>query len=1050
MPYRAPVTSLHAAMTGLALSWAVSAASAQAAEPARSVAQRAEWEEPGIVEVNREPMRATFFNYETRALALQGRMSASKYFRSLDGAWDFKFSKGVTARPADFYREDFDTSAWAKIQVPGVIQAQGDGAFGKPEFWNAKYPFPANEPFIPHELIEIGSYKRLFEIPADWAGRDVFLHIGAAGAAYYIWVNGQKVGYSEDSKLPSEFNLTRFLRPGANSIALEVYRYADGSYLEDQDFWRVSGIERSVYLFAEPKTRLVDYKVTAGLDAAYRDGVFQLDATLAGGSGAVVASLYDGDTLVLRRSGRIKAGQPTTLAGVIRNVRAWSAETPHLYRLVIEVNDPKGRLVSATSRRIGFRTVELRNGQVEVNGRRIMIKGVNRHEHDPKTFRVMTEALMRRDIELMKQANVNALRTSHYPNAPELYDLADEYGLYVMDEANIESHEYMSKGNRAPPAERESIYLGGRPNWEFAHLDRVSRMVARDKNHPSIIFWSLGNETGTGKAFEKAAGWVRQNDPTRLISFLGHGTQAEEHQPNLYVDIYAPMYDDIERMVDYAEDPQFTQPLIQSEYAHAMGNSLGNLEDYWVAMRAHKKLQGGFIWDWVDQFVAATDAQGRPYWASGFDLNPKRGDNSVVGDGVVGADRKPDPEYYELRKVYSPVAFEGDPAAGYVTVVNRHDFVDLSGFDFSWSVTDDGQQVASGALDKVDAPAGTSRRIPLVLAGPPPAAGVERLVTIRAKARRDAIKGVPEGTVLGFSQFVLQKPSALVSPPSGGVQITRGADAVKLRAAGKTLTLDAKTGLMTLESGGRVRLTGGSPNFWRGLVDNDLGAGVDKSHALWKTFTEQRQVRALETTADSVSVLFAMGQGSVKFRVTYRMGADGAIEVTGAFDPIKDILPDPLRVGLRFDTDPALERIEWYGRGPQETYSDRLTGAEIGIHGGRVSDQHHDYGRPQETGNKTGVRWLQLSDEQGAALKISGAQPLSVNALAFPYEDLYARPKGAWKSSEIHAHGRGSLLIDAAQTGVGGDTGWNADARAHVKYRIPLEPLTYRFVINAR
>jgi beta-galactosidase len=1037
-------------MTGLALVWLASAAAAQTTEPAKPEAARAEWEDPQVVEVNREPMRATFFNYETRDLALNGKMAASNYYRSLDGEWAFKFSKGVAARPADFYRDDFDTFGWAKIQVPGIIQAQGGGAFGKPEFWNAKYPFPANEPLIPHELIEIGSYKRAFEVPSDWDGRDVFLHVGAAGAAYYIWVNGRKVGYSEDSKLPSEFNLTKHLRSGANSIAIELYRYADGSYLEDQDFWRVSGIERSVYLFAEPKTRLADYAVKAGLDGAYRDGVFELDAKLAGAAGGatIVASIYDGETLVLRRSAQGRVGRPAKVSGVIKNVRPWSAEAPNLYRLVIEVNDAKGRLVSATSRRVGFRTVELRNAQVEVNGRRVMIKGVNRHEHDPKTFRVMTEALMRQDIELMKQANVNALRTSHYPNAPELYDLADEYGLYVMDEANIESHEYLGKGNRLPLAERETVYLGGKPHWDLAHLDRVSRMVARDKNHPSIIFWSLGNETGTGKAFEKAAGWIRQNDPTRLISFLGHGTLAEEHRPNPYVDIYAPMYDDIERMVDYAEDPQFTQPLIQCEYAHAMGNSLGNLEDYWVAMRAHKKLQGGFIWDWVDQFVDATDAQGRHYWASGFDVNPERGDNSVVGDGVVGADRKPDPEYYELRKVYSPVAFEGDPTTGQVTVINRYDFADLSGFDFNWTVTDNGRQIASGALGKVDAPAGTSRKVAITFPGLPSADGAERLVTIQAKARRDAIKGVPEGTVLGFSQFLLQKSDPVAPPPKGPVQVARNADAVKLAAAGRTLTINLKTGLVTLEAGGKTRLTGGSPNFWRGLVDNDLGAGVDKSHALWKTYTEQRQVRSLETTADSASVLFAMGQGSVKFRVTYRMGTDGSIEVTSAFDPTKDILPDPLRVGLRFDTDPGLGRIEWYGRGPQETYSDRLTGAEVGLYAGRIADQHHDYGRPQETGNKTGVRWLSLSDEHGGAVRIIAPQPLSMNALAFPYEDLYARPKGAWKSSEIHPHGAGSLLIDAAQTGVGGDTGWNNDARAHVKYRVPLAPLTYSFVIK--
>ncbi|OYW80036.1 MAG: beta-galactosidase, partial [Asticcacaulis sp. 32-58-5] len=408
--------------------------------PVSAIAQAApsEWEQPEVVAVNREPMKATFFNYESRDLAVAGDMSASRYYQSLDGTWDFRFSKGVEARPKDL--PTADTSGWDKIQVPGMIQAQGGGKFGLPEFYNIKYPFPMNEPYIPHDLIEVGLYKRSFDVSADWSGRDVFLHIGAAGAAYYIWVNGEKVGYSEDSKLPSEFNVTKFLKPGTNSIAIEVYRYADGSYLEDQDFWRLSGIERSVYLYAEPKARLRDYTVTAGLDKTYTDGTFALEAEFAGqaAKGEVTATLYDGDTAVLTTKSAIKGGKAATLKGTIKNVRTWSAETPNLYRLVIEYKDAKGKLISATSRKIGFRTVEIRNGEVQVNGKRIMIKGVNRHEHDPETYRVISEASMRKDIELMKSANVNALRTSHYPNDPRLYDLTDEYGLYIMDEANIE------------------------------------------------------------------------------------------------------------------------------------------------------------------------------------------------------------------------------------------------------------------------------------------------------------------------------------------------------------------------------------------------------------------------------------------------------------------------------------------------------------------------------------------------------------------------------------------------------------------------------------
>ncbi|WP_395406603.1 glycoside hydrolase family 2 TIM barrel-domain containing protein [Pseudoduganella sp. UC29_106] len=1012
---------------------------------AHSAAQTPEWEQPEVVAVNRLPMKATFFNFESVDKAVAGELSASQYYRSLDGAWSFAYSPGVDARPIDFYKPGFDVSAWKTIQVPGMIQAQG---FGKPIFTNIKYPFPANEPFIPHETNEVGSYRRDFEVPAGWDGRDVFLHIGAAGAAYYVWVNGEKVGYSEDSKLPSEFDLTRFVRPGRNTIAIEVYRWADGSYLEDQDFWRLSGIERSVYVYAEPKARLRDFSVNALLDkATYRDGQFSLRADFAGqpAAGEVVATLYDGDRSVLSTRAPI-AGAGAALQGVIRNVKPWSAETPNLYRLVLEYRGADGKLISATSKRIGFRTVEIADGEVRVNGKRVMIKGMNRHEHDPVTFRTLSMESMRKDIELMKQANINAVRTSHYPNDPRWYDLADEYGLYIMDEANIESHEYMQKGD-AEPAKREQIQLGYKAHWRAAHLDRVSRMVQRDRNHPSIIFWSLGNEAGTGPNFENAANWIRENDPTRLVSYLGHGTIGEEHLPNSYVDIYAPMYDDIEKMADYAQDPRYRQPMIQCEYAHAMGNSLGNFEDYWQTIRAHRKLQGGFVWDWVDQGVSAVDAQGRKYWASGFDLNPDHGDNSVVGDGVVQADRTPDPEYYELQKVYSPVVFEGDPARGSLRVVNRYDFRDLSGLEFDWSVTRDGVAVANGTLAGVQAAAGKSAPVAFKL--PAVAAqGGELVLTLRAKAKEGATKGVPAGTVLGWTQFVLASPAtAPARPQTAGVRPVRDGGEVRLAAAGAVLAIDASTGLVRYTAKGKTLLKGGTPNFWRGLTDNDEGTGVDKSHKVWQQFTANRNLRALDVGSDSVRVLYSFGAGAAHWETIYRMAKDGTVHVNAIFTPLRDDLPDPLRLGLRFDSEPSLDKLTWYGRGPQESYADRLTGAALGLYSGGLKDQYHGYMRPQESGNKTDVRWVSLSGA-GVGVKVVGAKPLAVNALAFPYEDLYMRPRGAWKGSEIAQHGDGTLLVDLAQTGVGGDTGWSLDGRPLAKYRIKLQPASYSFTIK--
>lgn len=1008
----------------------------------------AEWEQPEVLAVNRLPMKATFFNYESSEKAVRGDMSASRNYLPLDGTWKFALSKSPETRPVDFYKPGYDVSGWGTVQVPGILQAQG---YGEPVFSQAGYPFGANEPFVRHDLNEVGSFRREFDLPSGWSAKDVTLHIGAAGAAYYIFVNGEKVGYSEDSKLPSEFDLTPYVKTGRNTIAIELYRYADGSYLEDQDFWRVSGIERSVYLYAEPKTRLRDYTVTASLDAAYTDGVFGLEAELSGvqGRGTITATVFDGDKPVLKTSGQATTEAPAVLSGTIANVKQWSAETPNLYRLLIEYRDDKGRLMSATARRIGFRTVEIRNGEVQVNGKRIMIKGVNRHEHDPHTFRIVSEATMRRDMELMKQAHVNALRLSHYPNDPKVYDLADEYGLYVMDEANIESHTYMAMIRDID--QRYKTQLGYKPHWEKAHLDRVSRMVERDKNSPSIIFWSLGNEAGLGPAFEKSAQWIREHDKSRLINFLGYGTIGEEHRPNAYVDIYAPMYDDIEKMADYAEDNRYSQPMIQCEYAHAMGNSLGNLEDYWVTIRAHKKLQGGFIWDWVDQSMLKTDDKGRTFWAQGFDykgVSVDR-DESTIGDGVIQSDRTPDPEYYELQKVYAPVVFEGDPKAGRVSVLNRNDFIDLSGYDFGWKLEKDGVTVKTGAFKGVNAPAGGRSEIAFDLGAVVYDPASEYVLTLSATAKDARAKGVNKGTTMGWSQFIVQTAQRPALSAAGPVRVTQDAVHAELSAGTVQLTLDKTTGeVVSYKVGGQTLLSGGTPYFWRGLTDNDVGAGVASSHAVWKQLSEKRTVTAFSADEDGTAhVEWKVGAGSVRFGVTYRLLGDGTLDVQADYRPVRDDLPDPLRVGLKFAAKPVLTDVKWYGRGPQESYWDRKTGAAIGLYGGKIADQYHDYIRPQESGNKTDVRWVALSGG-GTGLKVTGHQPLSANVLAFPVEDLYAQPVGQRHSSDIMAHGDGTLMIDALQSGLGGDTGWNATGRPHMQYRIPFAPIRYGFTIT--
>ncbi|UAL10126.1 glycoside hydrolase family 2 TIM barrel-domain containing protein [Caulobacter segnis] len=1035
------------AMNGLGIGFAVQAEEIQV-QPVQVDASRPDWENPAVYARGKLAASATHFAFESRAAALAGDATQSARYQTLDGQWSFSFSPSSDAVPDGFEKPDYDVSGWKTIKVPAMWQTEG---YDQPRYNNITYPFPANRPLIPHATNPVGNYRRTFEIPAGWSGQDVILHIGAAGSAYRVWVNGQEAGYSEDSKLPSEFDVTPLLTPGkANTVAIQIHRWSDGSYLEDQDFWRVSGIERSVYLKAVPKTRLTDLFVHAGLDKAYKDGVLATDVQLTKRDQPVTVrmTLLDGDKTVLTKESKVAAGaaRTETLSASVPGVRQWTAETPNLYTLLVEVLDAKGQVLQATPQRIGFRTVEIKDGRVAVNGKPIVIRGVNRHEHDPETFHVISEASMRRDIELMKRNNINAVRTSHYPNAELWYALADEYGLYVMDEADIESHAYMGYGN-ADPSQRDKRQIGFDPAWEGAHVSRVLNMVERDKNHPSVIFWSLGNEAGIGQNFEKAAAAARKRDPSRLISYLGWGARPWEHVPNTYVDIYAPMYDDVTKMVDWATDPTRTQPMIQCEYAHMQGNSGGNLKDYWDTIYRYDKLQGGFIWDWVDQSMYRYAKDGRRYWGDGGEYGPNPGGEIEFGDGLIQSDRTANPQVYEAQKVMSPIQFEGfDEASGRVTVINRHDFRDLSGFSFEWVLEANGVVAASGALPDL----ATQARQRQAIALPLPAArepGAEYFLTLRAKAKAGSVPLTPEGYVVGWEQFALKGSARIEVARSGAAVATDGKDAVTLSAAGAVLKIDRATGLVdSYAKDGVVLARGGQPNFWRAETDNDAGTGLGAMQRPWQVMTQQRQTRAVtvDAKAGRIVVEHALGAGAARFTTTYAMAGDGSVAVTGDLTPLKDDLPPPMRVGLWFTVPEAMKTVEWYGRGPHETYVDRYTSAPIGLWRGAVAAQDHDYIRPQDTGNKIDVRWMELSG-QGRGVRVTGDKPLMMQALAFPYEDLYRRAPGTWKSSDIVPHGDATLLVDAVQWGIGGDTTWNGFGLAHMKYRPKLEPTRVNF-----
>ncbi len=1033
---------------------AVSAQNTPQVQPVQVDPARPDWENPAVFARGKLPARATGFPFETREKALAGDEASSARYVTLDGTWKFALSPDADALPAGFERAGFDVSGWKDIKVPADWQAEG---FDQPRYNNITYPFPANRPLIPHATNPVGSYRRDVTMPASWTGNDVILHIGAAGSAYYVWVNGEKVGYSEDSKLPGEFDVTRWMKPGRNTIAIQIFRWSDGSYLEDQDFWRVSGIERSVYLMAAPSTRIADTFVHAGLDADYRDGMLAVDVAVAGTAAATArVTVMEGTRQVLTasRAVPIQGERRVTLEGRVPAVRAWTAETPALYTLVTELVDARGRVTQSTARQIGFRTVAIRNGLVSVNGKPITIRGVNRHEHDPETFHVISRASMERDIRLMKRNNVNAIRTSHYPNDPYLYDLADRYGLYVMDEANIESHAYMDYANKHP-RERAAYQIGFDPAWKNAHVSRVVNMVERDKNHPSVIFWSLGNEAGIGPNFEAAATAAKARDPDRLISYLGWGTWdgISDHRPNHYADIYAPMYDPAVKMEDYATNWNFAQPMIQCEYAHMMGNSGGNLKEYWDTIYAHPdKLQGGFAWDWVDQSMYRYTNDGRRYWGDGGEYGPNPGGEIEFGDGLLQADRTPNPLLYELRKVYSPIQFDGfDPASGRVTVRNRHDFRDLSGFAFDWVVQEDGVEVASGALATPSVAPHAAALVTLPVAALPRKSGAEYFVTVRVRTRSEAVPLVPAGTLVGFEQFALDRVAERAAPASGTdrgeVRVANGSGVIVMSVQSTTLEIDRTTGLIRRYARDeRALASGGAPHFWRAVTDNDIGIGTDRQLAAWKGMSDTRRVTGVRSrgtgAGGEVTVEFALGDGAATFTTTYTMAGDGSVAVTGFLTPVKTELPPPFRVGLAFALPTDLKTVAWYGRGPHESYTDRKTSAPIGLWRGAIAEQNHDYIRPQETGNKVDVRWMELSGA-GGGLRIAGDRPLMMNALAFPYADLDRHKPGTWKSTDVVPHGQVTLLVDSAQWGVGGDTQWSEFGKPLPHYRTTLTPTRF-------
>ena len=876
---------------------------------------------------------------------------------------------------------------------PSNWELQG---YGVPIYVDAGLPFAENPepPFVDHEDNPVGSYRRSFTVPESWRDGEIYLHFGGVRSAMYVWVNGREVGYSEGSKTPAEFRVTDFVRAGENTLAVEVYRYSDGSYLEDIDYWRVSGIERDVFLFATPRDHLWDFFVHA--DA---DGRLKLEVETRGSPSVSMRLLDKFGSTVLEQD---------NVSSVDARVEApllWTAETPNLYTLILSV---PGQVIAT---KIGFRTVEVRDGLLRVNGVPVTLKGVNRHEHDPDTGRVVTEASMLQDIRLMKEFNVNAVRTSHYPNVARWYELCDEHGLYVVDEANVESNGVSFD---------RSITLANRPEWREAHLDRMRRMVERDKNHPSIIIWSLGNEAGDGSNFEATYAWTKERDPSRPVQY-------EMTDIRAHTDIVAPMYARIHILEAYASEPR-ERPLILCEYAHAMGNSVGNLQDYWDAIYANEQLQGGFIWDWVHQGLRETTANGESYFTYGGDYGPPgtpSADNFCI-NGLVSPDREPHPSLWEVKKVYQPVRFVAqDLSTGRVRIENRHDFVNLAELEFGWVVRADGDIVAKAKGLQVDVGPHASHEVTLELPEIESAPGVEYFLEL---SFRDDVHHE-----VAWEQFDL--PS---SAPKSAVDIRRVSkmtprlteQEIRIEGDRFVITFDRIRGTLVsiTYEGVEVLRSGPEPNFWRAPTDNDYGNEMPARQGIWRTAGPDRIVQDVSYRQNSdrdviVDVVAQIEPGGSRLETSYHVYGSGDIVVDHRFVPGRPGLPDLPRFGMTLTLPAAFDNMQWFGRGPHETYWDRKTGARVGLYRGDVIDQHHPYIRPQENGNKSDVRWVALTNGDGVGLLAVGLPLLDVSAYPFLNEDFDAGPRKRQRhTTDVRRRDLVTLNLDEKQMGVGGDT----------------------------
>lgn len=1022
-----------------------------------------ELQTPQVVETNRLPMKASFFAYESFEKARAGEREKSSFYLSLNGDWKFNWVQNPKQRPVDFYKLNFNDTQWGSFKVPGSWEVNG---FGTPIYVNQPYDFVGhkkrgaqlNPPFdIPEDNNPVGSYRKKITIPENWNGRRIFIHLGAVKSAFFIWVNGKKVGYSEDSKLPAEFELTEFVKPGENIIALQVYRWSDASYLECQDMFRFSGIDRDVYLYATPVISIRDYKITSTLDANYKHGLldvlaevksyesgqgyhskgiaFSLGYRLEDADGKLIAD-GSADKETVLHNYYIKG----KLSKLIPDVKQWSAEVPYLYNLYLILKDSVGKVVQVVPQKVGFRSIELKDRVFLVNGKKVLFKGVNRHEHHPKRGHALTKEDMLKDMEMMKKLNINAVRNSHYPPDPYWMELCDLYGLYVVDEANIESHGigYDLRYN-----------LANKPEWRNAHLQRIKRMYERDKNHPSIITWSLGNEAGNGTSFYEGYEWLKNQD-TRPVQY-------ERAESDYNTDLIVPQYPDPDWMSRYS-DSNPSRVLVMSEYAHIMGNSLGNFKDYWDVIRSKPYLQGGFIWEWIDQSID-TVKNGKRIKAYGGDfplsgpVDENLSDNNFCVKGVVDAYRGITPMAVEVKYVLQPIhsRFSNNK----LKIRNEFLFRDLGNVELAWELTENGKPVKKGLIKNVHVGPDEEKSVDLTGLG---ISALDKEYFLNVSYRLKAAEPfLPAGFELAREQFSLNAvPSKGVSASAAGkLVLTENNKTVKIEGKQFSVEFDFAKGLLSKYSiKGQVILEAGpAPAFWRAPTDNDIGAGFNKSLRMWREAYKKGSIEKAvhQKVSDGVyrvDFVASVVNSDARVEQTYLIYADGNIKVENRFFKLKGDHKILMRIGNDVQMSSRFSTIEWFGRGPGENYIDRKSATFVGHFKQNVKDQYYPYARPQESGNKTDVRWVSFTDKKGMGLKFESAgEMLNFSALPYSLDDLDPeQDKKQYHSGELEPRKQIFIHMDLKQIGVQGMDSWGSWPLK--QYQIPYTDYTYSYYMT--